>query len=192
MLSLLALNKIEEIDDLIFNNPNYFLVPKLFECINKLEEFHISTHHRGYDTLIKKFKDEKIFWKGITQDIKFYILNCSICQCKNHSNFKNPFIKQILFNKPKDQFIIDLTNCPDNIKNNTNYKYLLHIIDHYSKFLFGKLLEDKKADNTVLNNIKNILYISGIPKEIGIDNGAEFTNKKFISFCEENNIKLIH
>ena len=61
MLSLLELNKIEEIDDLIFNNPNYFLVPKLFECINKLEEFHISTHHRGYDTLIKKFNDEKFF-----------------------------------------------------------------------------------------------------------------------------------
>ena len=52
MLSLLSLNKIEEIDDLIFNSPNYFLVPKLFECINKLEEFHISIHHRGYDTLI--------------------------------------------------------------------------------------------------------------------------------------------
>ena len=34
MLSLIALNKIEEIDDLIFNNPNYFLVPKLFEFIN--------------------------------------------------------------------------------------------------------------------------------------------------------------
>ena len=68
---------------------------------------------------------------------------------------------------------------------------MLHIIDHYSKFLFGKLLEDKKAD-TVLNNIKNILYISGMPKEIGTDDGAEFTNKKFISFCEENNIKLIH
>ena len=75
---ILALNKIEEIDDLIFNNPYYFLVPKLFECINKLQEFHISTLHRGYDTLIKKLKNEKIFWKGITQDIKFYILNCSI------------------------------------------------------------------------------------------------------------------
>ena len=37
MLSLLSLNKIEEIDDLILNNYNYFLVPKLFECINKLE-----------------------------------------------------------------------------------------------------------------------------------------------------------
>ena len=185
MLSLLALNKIEEIDDLIFNNPNYFLVPKLFECINKLEEFHISTLHRGYDTLIKKFKNEKIFWKGITQDIKFYILNCSICQCKNHSYFKNPFIKQILFNKPKDQFIIDLTNCPDNIKNNTNYKYMLHIIDHYSKFLFGKLLEDKKADNTVLNNIKNILYISRMPKEIGTDNLENLQIKNLFLFVKK-------
>ena len=85
------------------NNPKIFLVPKLFECRKKLEEFHISTHHRGYDTLIKQFNDEKIYWKGITQDINFYILNCSICQCKNHSYFKNPFIKQILFNKPKDR-----------------------------------------------------------------------------------------
>ena len=191
ILSLLALNKVKEIEDLINNNPTIFLVPKLFECRKKLNDFHISTHHRGYDTLIKKFNDEKIYWKGISQDINFYILNCSICQCKNHSHFKNPFIKQILFNKPKDRYIIDLTNCPDNIKDNTNYKFMLHIVDHYSKFVFGKLLEDKKAD-TVLNNIKNILFVTGMPKEIGTDNGAEFKNKKFVSFCEENKIKLIH
>ena len=68
---------------------------------------------------------------------------------------------------------------------------MLHIVDHYSKFLFGKLLENKKAD-TVLNSIKNILFISGMPNEIGTDNGAEFKNKKFISVCEENEINLIH
>ena len=68
---------------------------------------------------------------------------------------------------------------------------MIHIVEHYSKFVFGKLIEDKRAD-TVLNNIKKILFISGMPKEICTDNGADFTNKNFISFCEENKIKLMH
>ena len=46
ILSLLALNKIKEVEDLINNNPKIFLVPKLFDCRKKIEDFHISTHHR--------------------------------------------------------------------------------------------------------------------------------------------------
>ena len=64
---------------------------------------------------------------------------------------------------------------------------MLHIVYHYSKFVFGRLIEDKRAD-TVLNNIKNNLFMSGMPKEIDTDNGAEFTNKNFFLFVKK--IKL--
>ncbi len=52
---------------------------------------------------------------------------------------------------------------------------MLHVVDYYSKFLFGKIIEDKRVE-MVLNNIKNILFLSGLFKEIGTDRGAEFTN----------------
>lgn len=44
-------------------------------------------------------------------------------------------------------------------------------------------MKKKENENEIEEQKKN---------EIGIDNGAEFKNKKFISFCEENKIKLIH
>lgn len=94
--------------------------------------------------MICKFNERKITWKRITQDIKIFIKNCYICQCNNKTTIKNPFIKQILFNNPRERYLVDLTETPDLIKNNTNFKYMIHVIDHYSKYLFGNLLKAKK------------------------------------------------
>lgn len=38
-------------------------------------------------------KKEKITWKGISNDINYYIQNCISCQCKNRAIIKSPFIK---------------------------------------------------------------------------------------------------
>ena len=60
---------------------------------------------------------------------------------------------------------MDLSDIPDLIKNETNYKYFLHILDHYSKYLFDELLTNKKAE-TIISKLPNIFYINGFPEEI--------------------------
>jgi len=87
--------------------------------------------------------------------------------------------------------LVDLTETPDLIKNNTNFKYMIHVIDHYSKYLFGNLLKNKEAD-TVLQVLNNIFLMTGFPKELGADNGKEFHNHKYSNYLKDKNIKEIH
>ena len=81
---------------------------------------------------------------------------------------------------------MDLSDIPDLIKNETNYKYILHILDHYSKYLFDELLTNKKAE-TIISKLPNIFYINGFPEEICLDNGKEFRNKKLSKFLKDKN-----
>ena len=183
-------DKNEEISNIIKNNNKIYRVPKLFECIELMKKFHSNSNHRSYDVLVEKFKEEKISWKWISNDIKYYIQNCVICQCKNRALIKRPFIKQILIEKPRQQYIIDLSETPSLIKENTQFKYFMHIIDHYSKYLFCILLKDKKGD-TIINNLEKIFLTTGFPLEICCDNGKEFRNVKFSQFLT-NNVEEIH
>ena len=44
---------------------------------------------------------------------------------------------------PLERIVVDLTYLPDFLLKNTNYKYLLNIADHFSKYLTSYLI--KKA-----------------------------------------------
>ena len=191
LISLIVKDNDDEITDIIKNNKKIFRIPTLFECIDLIKKFHSDTNHRSNDALKEKFKEEKISWKGISNDINYFIHNCVTCQLKNSSIVKRPFIKQILFDKPRQRYILDLSELPDLIKENTDFKYFMHLIDHYSKFLFGLLLKDKKGD-TILKELEHIFLTTGFPKEICCDNGKEFRNSKFSQFLNDNNVKEIH
>lgn len=67
---------------------------------------------------------------------------------------------------------------------------MLYILDHYIKYLFGKLLLNKKADN-LINSLEEIFLLTGFPKEIGAYNVREFSNAKFKKFLFGNDIKFI-
>ena len=70
-------------------------------------------------------------------------------------------------------------------------KYFLSVIDVFSRkgMIYG--INNKKA-KILLDCIKEFCIHNSIPKEFASDNGAEFKNKYFNSFCEENNIVFKH
>lgn len=65
---------------------------------------------------------------------------------KKRDYFKREPIKQIIFKKPLERFLADLTELPYEIAEGTEFKYQLNIIDHFSKYGFSYLLENKTAD----------------------------------------------
>ena len=71
-----------------------------------IKKYHQDTNHRNIICFLEKFKSEHIYWKGIINDLKIYIKNCVICQCKNRAVIKKPFIKQILFDKPRKRYTL--------------------------------------------------------------------------------------
>ena len=72
---------------------------------------------------------------------------------------------------------------------NKGYRYLLMVIDVFSKFGWIVPLKDKTG-KTVANAFKKIFKEKRIPKFLWTDKGKEFYNKKTKSLLDQHNIKL--
>ena len=84
--------------------------------------------------------------------------------------------------------ILDLKNYGP--KNNRGYRYVLVIMDNFSKFGWTIPLKNKNAQ-TIKGSFENILISSKRkPKLIETDRGKEFYNIIFQDFLNKNNIKL--
>ena len=127
-----------------------------------------------------------------TKDVRKYLKIFTIFQITHNQKFKKPFNKHITTKIPRDRYIVDISYIDDSI-NDTNYvyKYIIIIIDHYSKPLSSYLLKSKTSKE-VLKYINKFICSYGIPKYIQSDNGSEFINRHFKKFCDDKNIKLIH
>lgn len=89
------------------------------------------------------------------------------------------------------QFQIDLCFLMQYAEWNDGVKYLLTVIDSFTRFAFIRPLVDKNS-KTVLGAFQDIINSLDIkPKNIICDRGNEFVNKNFINFCKQNNIILI-
>ena len=54
-------------------------------------------------------------------------------------------VKLIIFNKQRARYIADIADIPTKIRENTNYLYLLNIVDHLTKYANSYLLSNKKS-----------------------------------------------
>ena len=70
----------------------------------------------------------------------------------------------------------DIWVLSEELKGNTNYKYVLDIIDHFSKFTQAYLLNTKEGLE-VFSKIRNFCDLYGNPNILITDNGLEFKNK---------------
>lgn len=89
-----------------------------------------------------------------------------------------------------DLWEIDLCDLSMYKTDNDGFRYLLTVIDVFSKYAFVKCLRTKTA-NEVLLNFKNILDESQRkPKVIQCDRGSEFINSSFRHFLASRNIQI--
>ena len=87
---------------------------------------------------------------------------------------------------------IDLITMIKYSKQNNNYKYILTVIDFFSKFSWCYPLKNKNS-NEIINSFKDIFKKSKRkPNFIQSDEGSEFTNKIVQKFFKDNNIKWYH
>ena len=90
-----------------------------------------------------------------------------------------------------DIWSLDILDLKDyGSKNNRGYRYVLVIIDNFSKFGWTIPLKNKNAQ-TIKDSLENILTNSKRkPNLIETDRGKEFYNNIFQDFLNKNNIKL--
>ena len=82
----------------------------------------------------------------------------------------------------------DLVEMQEWSKDNKGYRYMLNVIDCFSKYAWSVPLKDKTG-LTVLNALKSVVEESKRkPKHLWVDQGKEFYNKFFDGWLKENNV----
>ena len=128
----------------------------------------------------------KYSWKGMAQDKKNFVNKCEICAMgsKELINTKNRVIETTNSN---ELWELDLVGRIF-IKGVGN-KFIFVAIDHYTKWVEAKVIEDKSAENIIESIQELIIRKHGIPQRILSDPGTEFLNDKIKKFCNYYNIK---
>ena len=70
-------------------------------------------------------------------------------------------------------------------------KWILHLIDHVSRFSAASFVSSKKPDEIISKIFKCWISVFGPPKKFLSDNGGEFVNSKFLELCESFNIVVL-
>lgn len=90
------------------------------------------------------------------------------------------------------QFQIDLIEIPQLAEANDNHRYLLTVIDIFSRFAFVEPLKNKTAP-VFLDGFKAVMRrAEQFPRKILADRGAEIKNRLFKEYCKKHGIVLLH
>ena len=76
-------------------------------------------------------------------------------------------------------------------KTNKHYKYLLVVIDIFSKYLWVKPLKNKTGVE-VTNAFREIVKTGRKPQKLWTDKGVEYKNRIFKNYLKEEDIELYH
>lgn len=82
----------------------------------------------------------------------------------------------------------DLVDMSAYASKNSGHKFLLTVIDNFSKFAWAVPLKTKNGKD-VTSAMKSVLE-SRIPKKLHVDQGKEFYNKEFQALMKKHNIQL--
>ena len=109
-----------------------------------------------------------------------------------HKEFHKPHYNISYARYKRYQFQLDLCFLMEYNDKNDGVKYLLTVIDCFTRYAFVRPLVNKESIN-VLNAFKSILEdASEKPYMLVCDKGSEFINKNFIKYCKDAKIKLIN
>lgn len=156
-----------------------------------LNIYHIRNGHKGYFNLVNDILNDGFYKNGIYIKCRDMNKNCVIFNQNRKNIFRKPVVYKLYLNYQKDIYRIDLTVLPVKLQTDDNAKYLLCIMDIFSKYGYCYILNNKRAD-TILCYIKDFINKYGKPNGLQSNNGKEFRNSLLSDYCKENGIKFFY
>ena len=105
-----------------------------------------------------------------------------------------PINKPIIGEYPNQRWAVDLIDLTYIEGYNSHKKYIMTVIDFFSKYVFAVALANKLPTTIIsaFNSIGTNQSENTYPNYLQCDNGGEFKNKQFETYCEGKGIKLIY
>ncbi len=160
-------------DGLLFKG-NCIIVPK------KMRATILSKMHKSHLGMVKTKQRARdiVFWPGMASDIEDVIKQCIVCIENQAENAREPMKSHHIPDTPWSKVGSDLFQYEGN-----NY---ITVVDYYSKFPEVRKLS-KTTSKAVINSMKSIFAVQGIPEEVVTDNGPCYNSSEFAEFAREWN-----
>ena len=146
-------------------------------------------YQRGLASMVYKFFDKKSA-SGSGVDNNEIKQNLQLAE-ELHKPIIRNFKKRTVYSRFKDNIWgADLAHMQLISKLNKGFRFLLCVIDIFSKYAWLVFLKDKKGVS-IVNAFQKILNISaGKPNKIWVDKGSEFYNNTFKKWLKDNDIEM--
>lgn len=108
-----------------------------------------------------------------------------------HKKVVKKFLRRkVIVHRIDEIWAIDIASMDAFVEYNRGYKYILCLIDVFSKYAWCVPLKTKNAP-TVLQAVKTVVDESKRePERIWVDKGSEFYNKEFLAWTKNENITI--
>ena len=157
-------------------------------------------YQRALASMVYKFVDKKSMDSGFkklknttkpTAGPSALARNSSILADERHKPIIRKFNKRKVYSQFKDNIWgVDLADMQSLSRKTKGIKYLLCVIDLYSKCTFVIPLKDKKGISIVNAFSKIIKQSNRKPNKIWVDQGGEFYNNVFEKWLSDNDINM--
>ena len=147
-----------------------------------LHDLHTALCHPGVTRMIHFVRSRNL--PHSVEDIKRTITNCSICaELKPNFYRPSPF-HLIKATQPFERLSVDFKGP---LPSTTHNKYLLTIVDEYSRFPFAFACPDMSA-RTIIRCFCQLFSTFGMPSYIHSDRGSSFLSSELTDFLHKKGI----
>ena len=159
----------------------------LSECHDSLW----SGGHLGRDKTLDKVRS-LYYFPRMEQFIDLWIKTCPICLATKriHPSKLVVPLGTIEVSSVWDLVSIDIWDA--GVLSNRGNRYLMTVIDGFSKYAFAIPLKNKTAKTVASKLYKHVFSQFGYPKRLHSDNGTEFCNSVLKELCEFLDIRKTH
>lgn len=151
-----------------------------------LVQAHDKTGHFGqFKTL--KAAENIYYWPSMRADCARFVKTCHSCQqYKAQAGLSQEYRELPLVTRPLQRIAIDLTDLHNGLD---GYRYVLTIIDHFSRFVRFYPLRNKQA-GPIVDRLRRFSDDYGVPDAVLLDNALEFTSQEVRSWAEQQAVTL--
>ena len=154
-----------------------------------LRSYHegIGGGHLGLEKTYAKLK-ERFYWPRMKEDARLACYNCARCgarKCTNHAS--HGVLVTIAAGFPFERIAMDIVGPL--LKTLRNNRYLLVIIDYYTRWPEAYALEHQDAHSVAIKLISEVIARYGAPYIIHTDQGTNFESNLVSELCKLYDIK---
>lgn len=123
------------------------------------------------------------YWPCLERDVREFVQKCHACaKRKSPVGLKAPLEAPFMATFPFEQISIDIMGPLPRSKHGN--KYLLTMIDHFTRYAEGEAISEITAEETARVLVEKIITRHGVPKRLLTDQGRNFVSRLFKETCK--------